>query len=103
MVTNIEVSRRFEPVPELAVEARYTFTWLNGEFDHVDLSKRRDRPDRINSQWGKVEAIDLEKVPDDVIEEAREELESYSEELALEASERDSWPPEECPVCAKRS
>lgn len=82
MVTNIEVSRFFEPVPEFRIEALYTFTWMSGEFDSITLSKRKDRPDGINTQFDKVEDLGIDAVPDDVVGEARTQLEDYSDELA---------------------
>lgn len=81
MVTEIEISRYFEPVPQLAIEARYKFKWLNGEFDSVTLSMRRDRNDGVNSQFGKVEDIALSDVPNSVVHEAQDELSEYSQQL----------------------
>lgn len=81
-ITNIEVSRFFEPVPKLAVEARYKFHWNSDGFQHANLSMRRHKIDRINSQFDKREEIPLRLVPDDVVEEAREMLSEYREELA---------------------
>lgn len=83
MATNVEVSRFYEPAPEIGIEARYQFKWMNGEFDSVKLSKRHDKPEsNINSQFGKIEDIDLNKVPDDVVKEAQKQLENYSKELS---------------------
>lgn len=83
MVTKIEVSRFFEPVPQMTLEARYTFTWINGELDEVKLSQRRDRgEDNHNSQFEKVEDLTIEDIPDSVIREAQKQLESYSQELS---------------------
>ena len=81
MVTEIEVSRHFEPVPQLAVEARYTFKWISSEFDSVTLSMRRDRDNGVNSQFGKVEEIPLSDVPNSVVHEAQDELSKYSSQL----------------------
>jgi len=66
----------------MTLEARYQFTWINGELDGVTLSQRRDRgEDGINSQFEKVEDIELDDVPDDVVREAQKQLKSYSQEL----------------------
>lgn len=76
MTPKVEVSRQFEPVPELAIEARYRFSWNgDGELRQVDLSKRKVKPgSSINSQFDKVEDIGLSKVPDDVVNEAAGKL-----------------------------
>jgi hypothetical protein len=90
MVTDIEISRFFEPVPKLTVEARYQFKWLNGEFDSVKLSMRRDKgDDGVNSQFGKVEDIALSDVPDNVVVEAKSELNRYSQQLDEANTESD--------------
>lgn len=72
---NLEVSRFFEPVDRLTVEARYTFYWDQGGFSRVDLSKREDREEGYsNAQWGREEDVPIADVPDDVIDEAVERL-----------------------------
>lgn len=77
----VQVSRQFEPVPELAVEARYVFLWKAGEFEQIDLSKRKVKPSGHNSQFDKVEGIDASKVPNSVIAEAQDELKTRASEL----------------------
>lgn len=80
MVTNIEVSRTFEPVPRMEVEARYVFTWMNDELDSVALEQRRVK-DGVNTRFGKVEGVPLEDVPDDVVGQAKDKLRSHIQEL----------------------
>ena len=82
MVTEIKVSRYYEPVPQMGIEARYVFTWYSNEFEKVKLSQRRNRESKPNSQFGKVEDIALSDVPDDIVKEAQDKLKSYSDELA---------------------
>lgn len=85
MTTRIWVSRYFEPVPHMRVEARYEFVWTNGELDAASLSQRKDRKDGFNSQFEKVEDVPLDDIPDDVIQEARRELEEYADQLTESA------------------
>jgi len=89
-LTNIEVSRFFEPVPKMAVEARYKLHWNSDGFQEVDLQMRRHLQGRVNSQFDKRKDIPLRLVPDDVVEEAREQLAEYRDELADVKRESDN-------------
>ena len=81
--TKIDVSRFFEPVPHMAVEARYIFTWSDGGLDGVSLSQRRDRGgDGANSQFGRIDNVPLSEVPDEVIREAQQTMIAFSQDLS---------------------
>lgn len=80
-MVDLTISRFFEPAPEVRIEARYTFTWRNGGLDSITLSQREDADDGYNSQFRKVEDLDLADVPDDVVVDACERLADCANEL----------------------
>ena len=81
MTTKVRVSRLFEPVPHMRVEARYTFVWSNGGLKEINLSQRKDPEVGPSRQFAKTEEVEISDVPPDIAKEAEDRLSSYAEGL----------------------